>query len=76
MVDTVSEVAGSNPVHALTSHNFSQKGTGTVIGLGLCLRAGDGNSKMSSVYINNSHVVDDDDFYDRNLALFEVRAPS
>ncbi|XP_056432086.1 solute carrier family 12 member 6-like isoform X2 [Gadus chalcogrammus] len=32
---------------------------------------GDGNSKMSSVYINNSHAVDDDDFYDRNLALFE-----
>uniref|UniRef100_A0A8C4Z0S6 Solute carrier family 12 member 6 n=1 Tax=Gadus morhua TaxID=8049 RepID=A0A8C4Z0S6_GADMO len=31
----------------------------------------DGNSKMSSVYINNSHAVDDDDFYDRNLALFE-----
>uniref|UniRef100_A0A4W6C9D8 Solute carrier family 12 member 6 n=1 Tax=Lates calcarifer TaxID=8187 RepID=A0A4W6C9D8_LATCA len=32
---------------------------------------GDGNSKISSVYINNSHGVDDDDFYDRNLALFE-----
>ncbi|KAG7264840.1 hypothetical protein CRUP_004383 [Coryphaenoides rupestris] len=32
---------------------------------------GDVNSKISSVYINNSHVVDDDDFYDRNLALFE-----
>ncbi|KAM6909135.1 solute carrier family 12 member 6 isoform 3-T3 [Xenentodon cancila] len=32
---------------------------------------GDGNSKISSVYINNTHVVDDDDFYDRNLALFE-----
>ncbi|XP_051917386.1 solute carrier family 12 member 6-like isoform X2 [Hippocampus zosterae] len=32
---------------------------------------GHGNSKMSSVYINNSHGVDDDDFYDRNLALFE-----
>ncbi|KAM6949417.1 solute carrier family 12 member 6 [Aplochiton taeniatus] len=32
---------------------------------------GDGNAKMSSVYINNSHGVDDDDFYDRNLALFE-----
>ncbi|XP_037614588.1 solute carrier family 12 member 6-like isoform X2 [Sebastes umbrosus] len=32
---------------------------------------GDGNSKMSSVYINNTHGVDDDDFYDRNLALFE-----
>uniref|UniRef100_A0A673W7C6 Solute carrier family 12 member 6 n=1 Tax=Salmo trutta TaxID=8032 RepID=A0A673W7C6_SALTR len=31
----------------------------------------DGNSKMSNVYINNSHGVDDDDFYDRNLALFE-----
>uniref|UniRef100_A0A3Q2D3C5 Solute carrier family 12 member 6 n=1 Tax=Cyprinodon variegatus TaxID=28743 RepID=A0A3Q2D3C5_CYPVA len=25
----------------------------------------------SSVYINNSHGMDDDDFYDRNLALFE-----
>uniref|UniRef100_A0A3B5AFE5 Solute carrier family 12 member 6 n=1 Tax=Stegastes partitus TaxID=144197 RepID=A0A3B5AFE5_9TELE len=35
----------------------------------LCL--GDGNSKISSVYINNTHGVDDDDFYDRNLALFE-----
>ncbi|XP_057710564.1 solute carrier family 12 member 6-like isoform X3 [Corythoichthys intestinalis] len=33
--------------------------------------AGDGNAKLSSVYINNSHGVDDDDFYDRNLALFE-----
>uniref|UniRef100_A0A3Q3DQT9 Amino acid permease/ SLC12A domain-containing protein n=1 Tax=Hippocampus comes TaxID=109280 RepID=A0A3Q3DQT9_HIPCM len=33
--------------------------------------AGHGNSKLSSVYINNSHGVDDDDFYDRNLALFE-----
>ncbi|XP_054608966.1 solute carrier family 12 member 6-like isoform X2 [Dunckerocampus dactyliophorus] len=32
---------------------------------------GDGNSKIASVYINNSHGVDDDDFYDRNLALFE-----
>uniref|UniRef100_A0A672G0W8 Solute carrier family 12 member 6-like n=1 Tax=Salarias fasciatus TaxID=181472 RepID=A0A672G0W8_SALFA len=32
---------------------------------------GDGNSKISSVYINNAHGVDDDDFYDRNLALFE-----
>uniref|UniRef100_A0A8C9X3M3 Solute carrier family 12 member 6 n=1 Tax=Sander lucioperca TaxID=283035 RepID=A0A8C9X3M3_SANLU len=31
----------------------------------------DGNSKISSVYINNTHGVDDDDFYDRNLALFE-----
>ncbi|TSY83953.1 Solute carrier family 12 member 6 [Bagarius yarrelli] len=31
----------------------------------------DGNSKISNVYINNSHTVDDDDFYDRNLALFE-----
>uniref|UniRef100_A0A3Q3J6B1 Solute carrier family 12 member 6 n=1 Tax=Monopterus albus TaxID=43700 RepID=A0A3Q3J6B1_MONAL len=28
-------------------------------------------SKISSVYINNSHGMDDDDFYDRNLALFE-----
>lgn len=33
---------------------------------------GDGNSKISSVYINNTHGMDDDDFYDRNLALFEV----
>uniref|UniRef100_A0A3B1JY62 Solute carrier family 12 member 6 n=1 Tax=Astyanax mexicanus TaxID=7994 RepID=A0A3B1JY62_ASTMX len=32
---------------------------------------GDGNAKISNVYINNSHTVDDDDFYDRNLALFE-----
>ncbi|KAI4893243.1 hypothetical protein NFI96_024940 [Prochilodus magdalenae] len=32
---------------------------------------GDGNAKISSVYINNSHAMDDDDFYDRNLALFE-----
>ncbi|XP_077445497.1 solute carrier family 12 member 6 isoform X2 [Stigmatopora argus] len=33
---------------------------------------GDGNSKLSNVYINNSHGADDDDdFYDRNLALFE-----
>ncbi|KAM4612103.1 solute carrier family 12 member 6 [Polymixia lowei] len=32
---------------------------------------GDGNSKISSVYINNAHGLDDDDFYDRNLALFE-----
>ncbi|KAK9524958.1 hypothetical protein VZT92_017314 [Zoarces viviparus] len=32
---------------------------------------GDGNSKISSVYINNTHGGDDDDFYDRNLALFE-----
>lgn len=37
----------------------------------LCL--GDGNSKISSVYINNTHGLDDDDFYDRNLALFEVQ---
>ncbi|XP_039996498.1 solute carrier family 12 member 6-like isoform X1 [Xiphias gladius] len=32
---------------------------------------GDGNSKISSVYINNRHGVDDNDFYNRNLALFE-----
>ncbi|KAJ8382511.1 hypothetical protein SKAU_G00032890 [Synaphobranchus kaupii] len=32
---------------------------------------GDAHAKLSSVYINNSHGVDDDDFYDRNLALFE-----
>ncbi|XP_058240649.1 solute carrier family 12 member 6-like isoform X1 [Hemibagrus wyckioides] len=31
----------------------------------------DGNSKISNVYINNTHTIDDDDFYDRNLALFE-----
>lgn len=30
-----------------------------------------GDVKLSSTYINNSHSVDDDDFYDRNLALFE-----
>ncbi|KAJ8268729.1 hypothetical protein COCON_G00113360 [Conger conger] len=32
---------------------------------------GDARPKLSSAYINNSHGVDDDDFYDRNLALFE-----
>ncbi|XP_014884706.1 solute carrier family 12 member 6 isoform X5 [Poecilia latipinna] len=32
---------------------------------------GEGNSKISSVYINNSHGMDDDEFFDRNLALFE-----
>ncbi|KAJ8007639.1 hypothetical protein DPEC_G00096260 [Dallia pectoralis] len=32
---------------------------------------GGGNSKMSNVYINNTHGMDDDDFYDKNLALFE-----
>uniref|UniRef100_A0A8C7DK72 Solute carrier family 12 member 6 n=1 Tax=Oncorhynchus kisutch TaxID=8019 RepID=A0A8C7DK72_ONCKI len=37
----------------------------------VCVCVGDGNAKMSNVYINNSHGVDDDDFYDRNLALFE-----
>ncbi|XP_067303728.1 solute carrier family 12 member 6-like [Pseudorasbora parva] len=31
---------------------------------------GDG-AKLSNVYINNSHSIDDDDFYDKNLALFE-----
>ncbi|KAL0970050.1 hypothetical protein UPYG_G00236460 [Umbra pygmaea] len=36
-----------------------------------CSEQADGNAKMSSVYINNSHGVDDDDFYDKNLALFE-----
>lgn len=36
------------------------------------LFSGEGNSKISSVYINNTHGADDDDFYDRNLALFEV----
>uniref|UniRef100_A0A673I1H8 Solute carrier family 12 member 6-like n=1 Tax=Sinocyclocheilus rhinocerous TaxID=307959 RepID=A0A673I1H8_9TELE len=35
------------------------------------LEHGDGGVKLSSVYINNSHAIDDDDFYDRNLALFE-----
>ncbi|KAM6960096.1 solute carrier family 12 member 6 isoform 2-T2 [Tautogolabrus adspersus] len=35
------------------------------------IEQGDGNSKISSVYINNTHGMDDDDFYDRNLALFE-----
>ncbi|XP_067257049.1 solute carrier family 12 member 6-like isoform X1 [Chanodichthys erythropterus] len=34
------------------------------------LEHGDG-VKLSNVYINNSHAIDDDDFYDRNLALFE-----
>ncbi|XP_058637373.1 solute carrier family 12 member 6-like isoform X3 [Onychostoma macrolepis] len=32
---------------------------------------GDSGVKLSSVYINNSNGIDDDDFYDRNLALFE-----
>ncbi|KAJ8261569.1 hypothetical protein GJAV_G00155830 [Gymnothorax javanicus] len=32
---------------------------------------GDARAKLTSAYINNSHGVDDDDFYDRNLALFE-----
>ncbi|XP_066579027.1 solute carrier family 12 member 6 isoform X2 [Amia ocellicauda] len=32
---------------------------------------GDGHMKLSSVYMNNSHAIDDDDFFDRNLALFE-----
>uniref|UniRef100_A0A673W0N2 Solute carrier family 12 member 6 n=1 Tax=Salmo trutta TaxID=8032 RepID=A0A673W0N2_SALTR len=41
------------------------------LSLCVCVCVGDGNSKMSNVYINNSHGVDDDDFYDRNLALFE-----
>ncbi|XP_058868445.1 solute carrier family 12 member 6-like isoform X2 [Acipenser ruthenus] len=31
----------------------------------------DSHPKASNLYINNSHYVDDDDFYDRNLALFE-----
>ncbi|XP_059361739.1 solute carrier family 12 member 6-like isoform X1 [Carassius carassius] len=35
------------------------------------LEHGDGGVKLSSAYINNSHAIDDDDFYDRNLALFE-----
>ncbi|XP_032439995.1 solute carrier family 12 member 6 isoform X2 [Xiphophorus hellerii] len=30
-----------------------------------------GEGKISSVYINNSHGMDDDEFFDRNLALFE-----
>ncbi|XP_023201909.1 solute carrier family 12 member 6 isoform X1 [Xiphophorus maculatus] len=30
-----------------------------------------GDGKISSVYINNSHGMDDDEFFDRNLALFE-----
>ncbi|MBN3308600.1 S12A6 protein, partial [Amia calva] len=33
--------------------------------------SGDGHMKLSSVYMNNSHAIDDDDFFDRNLALFE-----
>uniref|UniRef100_A0A8C8LUY5 Solute carrier family 12 member 6 n=1 Tax=Oncorhynchus tshawytscha TaxID=74940 RepID=A0A8C8LUY5_ONCTS len=45
------------------------------LSLSLSVCVGDGNAKMSNVYINNSHGVDDDDFYDRNLALFEVRSP-
>ncbi|XP_051981419.1 solute carrier family 12 member 6-like isoform X1 [Xyrauchen texanus] len=32
---------------------------------------GDDGVKLSSVYSNHSHAVEDDDFYDRNLALFE-----
>uniref|UniRef100_A0A8C4RQ46 Solute carrier family 12 member 6 n=2 Tax=Erpetoichthys calabaricus TaxID=27687 RepID=A0A8C4RQ46_ERPCA len=32
---------------------------------------GDGFHKDLNTYINNSNCVDDDDFYDRNLALFE-----
>ncbi|XP_011485954.1 solute carrier family 12 member 6 isoform X2 [Oryzias latipes] len=35
------------------------------------IEQGDGHSKISNVYINNTHCMDDDDFYDRNLALFE-----
>ncbi|KAF6730632.1 Solute carrier family 12 member 6 [Oryzias melastigma] len=35
------------------------------------IEQGDGHSKISNVYINNTHGMDDDDFYDRNLALFE-----
>uniref|UniRef100_A0A3B3Z889 Solute carrier family 12 member 6 n=1 Tax=Periophthalmus magnuspinnatus TaxID=409849 RepID=A0A3B3Z889_9GOBI len=39
--------------------------------ISLNVSPGDGNSKISNVYINNTHGMDDDDFYDRNLALFE-----
>ncbi|XP_061816839.1 solute carrier family 12 member 6-like isoform X2 [Nerophis lumbriciformis] len=46
-------------------------GGGTEIPCHSIMEQGDGNSKISSVYINNSHGVDDDDLYDRNLALFE-----
>ncbi|XP_061921838.1 solute carrier family 12 member 6-like isoform X1 [Entelurus aequoreus] len=46
-------------------------GGGTEIPCHSNMEQGDGNSKISSVYINNSHGVDDDDLYDRNLALFE-----
>uniref|UniRef100_A0A8C3ABA5 Solute carrier family 12 member 6 n=1 Tax=Cyclopterus lumpus TaxID=8103 RepID=A0A8C3ABA5_CYCLU len=47
------------------------KPSSSSLSLSLSRCPGDGNSKISSVYINNSHGLDDDDFYDRNLALFE-----
>ncbi|KAK7910457.1 hypothetical protein WMY93_015141 [Mugilogobius chulae] len=55
-------------------HSYTEHGVVTVeVVFSLCLGLPqrDGNSKISSVYINNTHGVDDDDFYDRNLALFE-----
>ncbi|XP_027893660.1 solute carrier family 12 member 6 isoform X2 [Xiphophorus couchianus] len=36
-----------------------------------CSSIDQGDGKISSVYINNSHGMDDDEFFDRNLALFE-----
>uniref|UniRef100_A0A1A8H7M7 Solute carrier family 12 (Potassium/chloride transporters), member 6 n=1 Tax=Nothobranchius korthausae TaxID=1143690 RepID=A0A1A8H7M7_9TELE len=51
--------------------NTASGGGGTGTPDHCSIEQGDGNSKISNVYINNSHGVDDDDFYDRNLALFE-----
>ncbi|XP_075884078.1 solute carrier family 12 member 6 isoform X2 [Nelusetta ayraudi] len=58
------------------SDPLTEASAGTAAGAGgtpdhSSMEQGDGNSKISSVYINNTHGMDDDDFYDRNLALFE-----
>uniref|UniRef100_A0A671XK66 Solute carrier family 12 member 6 n=1 Tax=Sparus aurata TaxID=8175 RepID=A0A671XK66_SPAAU len=71
--DPLSEVSGGGTAGGGGLGNVSSKDVFPLSfnSLSLSLCPGDGNSKISSVYINNTHGVDDDDFYDRNLALFE-----
>uniref|UniRef100_A0A6Q2XY23 Uncharacterized protein n=1 Tax=Esox lucius TaxID=8010 RepID=A0A6Q2XY23_ESOLU len=68
--DPMSEGSGglstTAPGNETPDRTYTEQGDASITAV-----SGDGNAKMSSVYINNTHGMDDDDFYDKNLALFE-----
>ncbi|XP_028649445.1 solute carrier family 12 member 6-like isoform X3 [Erpetoichthys calabaricus] len=78
-VTRVQEPEEEDSVFALSSSfsqnldlsDFSWSGQSHYSAEDVNLLVGDGFHKDLNTYINNSNCVDDDDFYDRNLALFE-----